>query len=218
LRARATPFYSKLSDVGTTQIGTNTDGSSYTPPTLFATTETYGVELEGDVDLPMGFNLRTALTLQDSKSKDFAIWVFNAAGPQDDTISRVPDGDADNTAKVMSTTTLSYKPFDRFDSFLTWRYMGKRAANRYNAFDLPAFSEVDLGATLHVTDHLSVGANINNVFNEQGVLSFAPSGTLLAALDRQSLTPAQIQSNPNQIFSILPNQPRAYFLTVGYTF
>jgi outer membrane receptor protein involved in Fe transport len=77
---------------------------------------------------------------------------------------------------------------------------------------------VDLGATLHVTDHLSTGVNINNVFNEQGILSFAPSGTLLAALDRQSLTPAQIQANPNQVFSILPNQPRAYFVTIGYTF
>jgi len=218
VRARVTPFYSKLSNVGNAQIGTNVDGTSYTPPRLLATTETYGVELEGDADLGMGFNVRTALTLQDSKSKDFAVWVFNAAGPQDDTVSRVPNGESDNTAKVMATTTLSYKPMERFDSHLTWRYMGKRAANRYNAFDLPAFNEVDLGATLHVTDHLSTGVNINNVFNEQGILSFAPSGTLLAALDRQSLTPAQIQANPNQVFSILPNQPRAYFVTIGYTF
>jgi outer membrane receptor protein involved in Fe transport len=96
--------------------------------------------------------------------------------------------------------------------------MGKRAANRYNAFDLAAFDEVDVGATLHITDHLSVGANINNAFNEEGVLSFAPSGALLAALDRQALTPAQVQANPNQVFSILPNQPRSYFLTIGYKF
>jgi outer membrane receptor protein involved in Fe transport len=111
-----TPFYSKLSDVGSTQIGTNLDGSSYTPPRLLATTETYGVELEGDADLGMGFNVRTALTLQDSKSKDFAVWVFNAAGPQDDTVSRVPNGESDNTAKIMATTTLSYSPMERFDS------------------------------------------------------------------------------------------------------
>ena len=218
LRATATPFYSKLSDVGTSQFGTNADGSSYVPPILFAQTETYGIELEADVDLGSAFNLRTALTLQDSQSKGFAIWVFNAAGPQDDTISRVPDGDADNAAKVMATTTLTYEPVDRFTSFLTWRHMGKRAANRYDAFDLPAFDEVDLGATLQVTDHLSIGANINNAFNEEGVLSFAPSGTLLGALDRQALTPAQVQANPNQVFSILPNQPRSYFLTVGYKF
>jgi iron complex outermembrane receptor protein len=218
LRVKATPFYSELSDVGTAQIGTNPDGSSYVPPVLFATTETYGIELEANLDIGSSFNLRTALTLQDSQSKDFAIYVFNAAGPQDDTISRVPDGDADNAATIMATTTLTYQPVETFTSFLTWRHMGKRAANRYNTFDLPAFDEVDVGATFDVTDHLSVGANINNVFNEEGVLSFAPSGTLLGALDRQALTPAQVQANPNQVFSILPNQPRAYFLTIGYTF
>jgi iron complex outermembrane receptor protein len=219
LRVSATPFYSELSDVGTAQFGgTNADGSTYVPPTLFAKSMTSGLELEGDVDLGTSFNLRTALTLQDAKSEDFAIWVFNGPGPQDDTVSRVPDGDSDNTAKVMATTTLTFEPTDRFTSFLTWRHMGKRAANRYNAFDLPAFDEVDLGATLHVTDRLSIGANINNVFNEEGVLGFAPGGALFSALDRQALTPAQVQANPNQVFSILPNQPRSYFLTIGYAF
>jgi iron complex outermembrane receptor protein len=218
LRVTATPFYSKLSDVGTSQFGSNVNGTSYVPPILFAKMDTYGLELEADVDLWASLNLRTALTLQESKSKDFAIWVFNTPGPQDDTISRVPDGESDNNAKVMATTTLTYRPFAKFRSFLTWRHMGKRAANRYNAFDLPAFDEVDVGATFQVTDHLSIGANVNNAFNEEGVLGFAPGGTLLNALDRQALTPAQVQANPNQIFSILPNQPRSYFMTVEYAF
>jgi iron complex outermembrane recepter protein len=218
LRATATPFYSQLSDVGTRQFGTEVDGSTYVPPILFAQTTTYGLELEADVDLGTSFNLRTALTLQDSQSQDFAIWVFNTPGAQDDTVSRVPDGDSDNTAKVMATTTLSYAPVEKITSFLTWRYMGKRAANRYNAFYFPAFNEVDMGATLHVSDALSVSANINNVFNEEGVYGFAPGGTLLGALDRQALTRAQVQANPNQVFSILPNQPRAYFVTVDYKF
>jgi len=218
LRVRATPFYTKLSNVGSAQIGTNADGSSYFPPTLYSTTRTYGLELEADADLLKVFNLRTALTVQNSRSQDYAIWVFNSPGPQDDTISRVPDGEADNTAKVMSTTTLTYHPIQRVTSFLTWRYMGKRAANRYNAFYLPGFHEVDFGTIYRVTDHLTLEANINNLFNQFGILSFAPAGTLLSALDRQSLTPAQVQANPNQTFSILPNQPRSYFLTIGYRF
>jgi len=218
LRLKATPFYSKLSNVGSGQIGTNPDGSSYAPPTLYSTTKTYGLELEVDADLVRVLNLKTALTLQHSRSEGYAIWVFNSPGVQDDTISRVPDGEADNTAKVMSTTTLTYRPIEKLTSFLTWRYMGKRAANRYNSFYLPGFHEVDFGAIYRVTDHLTLEANINNLFNQFGVLSFAPAGTLLSALDRQSLTPAQVQANPNQTFSILPNQPRSYFLTVGYRF
>ncbi len=53
-----TPFYEQLSDVGTSQFGTNADGSSL-PPILFATTR-HLVSVEADADLGMGFNLRTA--------------------------------------------------------------------------------------------------------------------------------------------------------------
>ncbi|KMS55934.1 TonB-dependent receptor domain-containing protein [Sphingobium cupriresistens] len=213
-----TPFYSKLSNVGSAQLGTRADGTAYTPPTLFSSTTTYGIEFEGDVDLLDTLNLRTALTLQKSRSTDFSLYVFNGPGEADDTITSVPDGDQDNTPKIMSTSALTYKPTERLSGMLTWRYMGKRPANRYNAFNLPGYHEVDMAVNFDVTDQLTVGANVNNIFNSRGVLSFSPSGSVLAALDRQALTKAQIAADPNQLFSILQNPPRSFFLTAGYKF
>ncbi|MCI4592382.1 TonB-dependent receptor [Sphingobium sp. BYY-5] len=218
LRATLTPFYSKLSNVGTTAFGTNVDGTSYVPAPLLSSTKTYGVELEADANLIESLNLRVALTLQDSKSKGFATYNFGAPGPQDDTIVAVPDGKADNAAKIMSTSTLRYTPNEAFSTFVTWRYLGKRPANRYNAFNLPAYHEVDLGMNWNLTENISVGANVNNVFNSKGVLSWAPSGALLAALNRQNLTPAQVAANPTAPFNILLNQARSFFLTLGAKF
>lgn len=211
--ASVSPFYSKLSRVGTTQVFQNADGSFYTPPTLFATTETWGVEIEGDVDVTDSVNLRTAVTVQDPQSRNFAVWIANGLGPADDSISAVPDGDADNNAKLMATTTLRFTPSDRFTSFLTWKYMGARAANRFNTFDLPAFSQIDIGATYNFTEKVSISANINNVLNGKGVMSWAPAGGLVASLDRQAFTPAQRAANEDQLFNIITIQPRAFFVS-----
>jgi outer membrane receptor protein involved in Fe transport len=218
LRLSVTPFYSHLANVGAQEFGTRADGSTYSPPTLFSSTTTYGVELEGDVDFAHVFNFRTALTLQKSKSKDFATYNFGLPGEADDTPVRVPDGDQDNTPKVMATSTLTYSPTDAIDGGFTWRYMGSRPANRYNAFDLPAYSEFNLNVTWRASQRFTVNASVNNLFNQRGVLAFAPAGSLLSALNRQSLTPAQVAANPNQMFSILENQPRSMYLTVGYKF
>ncbi len=219
VRVAAIPFYTKLSDVPSLfAFGTRADGTTYVPTPLLSTTETYGLEVEADWDVLDVLNLRTALTLQDSRSKGFATYAFNGPGEADDTIVRIPDGQADNAAKFFSTTTLRYTPSEAFTTYATWRYMGKRAANRWNAFYLPAYNEVDIGATVKVLSNVSIGANVNNVFNSTGVLSFAPSGALLSALDRQSLTPTAIAANPNQLFNILQNPPRSFFLTATVKF
>jgi len=45
-----------------------------------------------------------------------------------------------------------------------------------------------------------------------------PGTNLVADLNRQSLTQQQIQAAPNSLFTILPVQPRAYFLEATYKF
>jgi outer membrane receptor protein involved in Fe transport len=213
LRLAVIPFYSKLSNVGTTQIGTRVDGTNYVPPVLLSSTETYGVEIEGDWDILDTLNLYAAVTLQDAQSKDFAVYNFGAPGEADDTIVSVPDGEADNTANIMTSATLRYEPTERFSAFATWRYLGERAANRYNAFYFPGYHTVNIGATFNATENFSLTANVNNLFNSAGVDSFAPAGTLLGALDRQALTPEAVAADPAQLFNVILSQPRAYFLT-----
>jgi outer membrane receptor protein involved in Fe transport len=96
--------------------------------------------------------------------------------------------------------------------------MGSRAANRYDTFQLPAFSQFDLGASFDALRNVTVSLNVNNVFNSEGVMSWAPSGGLLASLDRQAFTPQQLAANPNQLFNVLTVQPRAYFISASARF
>lgn len=218
MRIQLTPFWSRLSNIPTQQLFSNPDGSSYTPAPLFSNQQTIGVEVEANVDLMKTLNLNVAATFQDSNSKNFRTWVAGVPGPQDDTISVVPDGEADNNPRVMSTTTLTYTPLENFNSFLSWRYMGARQANRYNTFRLPAFSQFDAGVTFNITPSVQLTANVNNILNSKGVFSWGPGGGLLASLDRQAFTPARLAANPNQNFNILPVQPRAFYIGVGVKF
>lgn len=218
LNLQLTPFWSRLSNVPSQQLFTNPDGSSYVPEPLFSELETIGIEVEANAQLTDSLNLNVAATFQDSKSRDFRTWVAGSPGPQDDRIAVVPDGEADNNPRVMSTTTLTFAPVERFSSFLSWRYLGARQANRFNTFKLPGFHQLDLGAAFQITDAIEINANVNNVLNGAGVMSWGPSGGLLASLDRQAFTPAQLAANPNQNLNIITIQPRAFFIGAGVKF
>jgi iron complex outermembrane recepter protein len=214
----ASPFYSQLSNVGQNAVFTDETGATYFQPTLYSKIITYGVELEGNFRPNPTFSLHGSLTLQDPKSKDFRTWLANAPTRSDDAIASVPDGDADNNPKLFGSLALNFSPTARFEGTATWRYVGKRASNRFNTFYLPGFDQLDLAASFDATDHLRLGLNVNNALNSEGVMSWAKAGSFLSALDRQSFTPSDRAASPNQTFSIITVQPRSWFLTATYKF
>jgi outer membrane receptor protein involved in Fe transport len=214
----ASPFYSKLSNVGQNAVFTDNNGAAYFNPTLYSKIVTYGIELEGNKRLNDVVGLRGSLTLQDPKSKDFRTWLSNTPVRTDDTIATVPNGDADNNPKLFGSVSLDYKPTAALSGALTWRYVGKRAANRYNAFYLPGYHQLDMSANWAANEHLDIALNVNNLLNGDGVMSWAKAGSFLNALDRQGFTPADRAAAPNQTFSIITIQPRSYFVTATYKF
>ena len=160
-----------------------------------------------------------AFTIQQSDSEGFGFWVAGEPTRADDELVEIPDGDADNIPDLLGRATLSYAPNDWLSTFLTWTYLGDRPANRYNTFDLPAFSIFDAGVAVQVTDRIAIRADIKNLLNEEtGVLSWAPSGGFLSSLDRQAFTPDDLAADPTQTFSIVTAQPRSFFLTAAYRF
>jgi outer membrane receptor protein involved in Fe transport len=223
LYLQAFPFWSRLSNVADNQTFTYRSGPNvgqiYSPPPVFGQIETLGVEVSGDWDVNERLELHTALTLQDPKASGFSTYTQGPKGDStDDVVVTIPSGRADNNPKVIVRSTAVYRPMDRVSLFATYNYLGKRAANRFNAFDLPGFSTVDAGGSFDVTERVRVQVNVTNVFDQFGVLSWAKSGSFLTALDRQALTPAAVAANPNQLFSILPTQPRAFFVTATVKF
>jgi iron complex outermembrane recepter protein len=49
-------------------------------------------------------------------------------------------------------------------------------------------------------------------------MAWSATGGFPPALDRQGFTKAQLDANPNAVYSTLSLPPRAYFLTVSYKF
>jgi iron complex outermembrane recepter protein len=213
LRLGFYPFYSKLSNVADQQIALDNNQILYTPPPQFGQIKTIGVEFNGDVDLGDLFNIRTAITVQSAKASKFGTYLFNTPIRSDDVLVTTPKGDADNNPKLLTRTTATFKPSEAFQIFLTHSYLGKRAANRNNAFYLPGFHTVDVGASYEFAKAFKLQFNVSNVFNQLGVLSYARSGGFFNSLDRQGLTRDAVTAAPNQLYSIIPNQPRAFFVT-----
>lgn len=218
---QAFPFWSKNSNIADNQTftykpGTPNAGTGYSPPPAFGEVETFGIEISGDFDVTDKLNLHADLTLQDPKASGFSTYTQGPKGDgTDDIVSTVPAGTADNNPKVIARATATYRPVEAVSLFATYSYLGKRAANRRNAWYLPAFSTVDVGVAWDVSSNFSVQGNVTNLFNTVGIMGWAKGGSLLTALDRQTLTPAQVEADPNQLFSVLPNQPRAFYLTLS---
>ncbi len=219
LNAAVFPFYAELDNVTTGQIFTDENGNSYSPPPPPATITTYGVEFDANFFLTPELTIDAALTLQESESEGYAQWQANTPGPSDDVLVTVPDGDADNAANVLGRVRFLYDPTDELSLDLDWDYVGSRPANRFNAFDMPGFSLVNLGATYRIGDNLRVRGEVKNLLNEDtGVLSWSRSGGFLASLNRQGLTPEAVASDPGGLYSAVYAQLRAYFVTLTVDF
>lgn len=214
-----TPFYSILSNVATAQIGQETAdlSSIYATPTLYNKYTTKGVEIEGNYSLTNNLSIRAVATFQNSIAVDYRTWDVGANGSADDKIVDYSGNETDNNARTILRLSPTYNSNKVYVS-LDWSYMGKRAANVPNAFYLPAFHQTNLNIGYNVTPKLQLQANINNIFNQDGVMSWSASGGFPAALNRQGFTKATLDGNKNAVYSTVSLPPRAYFLTVSYKF
>ena len=213
------PFYSKLSNIPVSSIGQDTTGFSYFTPVVFNELNTFGVEAEANVAFTNNFSARAGITVQSSKATTWQSWVMGANGKQDDMLVNNNGNTAENVPSLMFSVVPTYS-FKKGYVFAAWKYMGKRAANMSNAFDLPGFHEFNLGAGFNITSKLSISANINNVFNTFGAMNWSATteGSLIDGFSHDGFTPEKRAANPNSIYSILAIQPRAYFASLTYRF
>lgn len=212
----ATAFYTNMDDIIGTGAPTqfrDVDGSTYVPPAVKTAQETLGIELSGNVDVTNNFNINLSATFQDSEASDNGVWVENDPGRADDEFIPLPDGDSENTPNIQSAVTGTYEFGSRFETFLTWRFMGERPANAANGFDLASFHTLDAGAQFYASESLTLRLNVNNVLDENGVMSWQGVGNF-NALNRNSF-----QTTPeNELWSVVTQQPRAVFVSASYRF
>jgi iron complex outermembrane recepter protein len=214
-----TPFYSILSNVPQQSIGQETDNlsSTYSLPILYNSITTKGIELEANQHFTKEFSVRAVATLQSSTATVFKTWIVGQNGKADDKTQDFSGNETDNNARAIIRISPAYAT-EKFFASLDFSYMGKRAANVPNAFSLPAYNQTNLNLGYNVTPKLQVQANINNILNQTGIMGWSAPGGFPAALDRQGFTKAQLDANPNAVYSTLSLPARAYFLTINYKF
>jgi iron complex outermembrane recepter protein len=212
----ATPFYTLASDVPNFQIFQNADATYYAPPRLYQKIRTTGLELEGNAALGKNFSIRAVATFQNSVADSFAVFLANANGPADDKLVTYHGGKNDNIGTmIMITPTFTT---GNFFASINYQYMGKRWANVGNAFQLPAFSALDLNLGYTISKRFQLNASINNLVNTYGIMSWAAPGGFPASLDTQGFTKAMLDANPQANYASLSIMPRAYYLTATYKF
>lgn len=213
------PFYSKLSTIPVSSIGQDTNNVAYFTPVVFNAIRTIGVEAESNINFSKHFDVRLGLTVQSAKATTWQSWVMGANGKTDDALVNNNGNTAENIPSLMYTIVPTYS-FKNGYVFVAEKYMGRRAANMSNVFFLPGFHEFNLGAGYNVSKRVSLAANINNLFNTFGVMNWSATteNGLIDAFSHNSFTPERRAASPNSIYSVLPIQPRAYFVSATYKF
>ena len=163
LRLTTTGFWSKFDRLnGGTQVAA-ADGS-ITNSNIIFNTRTYGVEVEAVVSPFAGFDVSAVGMWQDPKIvRVDTLTGVNAQSSQGGDITRVP--------RVQLTVQPSYD-FDigaaRARLYGTFFTIGRRFQDASNLSRLPAYSSVDLGASITV-DGLELRGSVNNVFDVVGL-------------------------------------------------
>lgn len=163
LRVTTTGFWSKFDRLnGGTQVAA-ADGS-ITNSNIIFDTRTYGVEVEAVVSPFAGFDVSAVGMWQDPKIvRVDTLTGVNAQSSQGGDITRVP--------RVQLTVQFSYG-FDvgaaKARLYGTFFTIGRRFQDASNLSRLPAYSSVDLGASVEI-DGLELRGAVNNVFDVVGL-------------------------------------------------
>ncbi len=215
LTVTATPFWSRLGNINSNPQATEADGTTlYYPDPIYNVVTSFGVELEGELKLTERWRVRSVFTAQKSENTLWKVFVAGANGRDDDTYLDFSGKAADNNPDFMLNTTLDYRAKWGFAN-LSWRHMGERAGNIPNVITLPRFNQFNFAAGYNYSRRLSFGLNINNVLDDEGVMTWRGWGVNPG--DRQSYTSLPATGRDTML-QYVPIQPRAYYLTATYRF
>jgi len=213
----STAFWSRLSDIGTTNFEFDSDNNSlFYTPVQFNTSSTIGLEWESVFTPLQNFTFRFNGVIQNPKATKWK--VYDAAGTvatDDDTILDYSGNILPFNPKIMLNLSSEFKK-NKLSAYLKWQFMGNREGNVANAFQLPAYSVFNLGTGYQINKQLSLNVLVTNLFNSEGLANFYGANNFGASAN--GATAEYINANPNQSFVIFPILRRRALLKLNYSF
>lgn len=167
-----TLFYSKYNNVSYTNNVFSIDNASSTPLTGYASTKTFGLELEGKLRPTAWSDLGFNVTLQQPEYKDLRYT---------DKINNVPVARDFTGNQLVRVPKVSYRLVpgvnllgDKLRLQLSFEYEGARFVDSANSVRLPSYKVINLSGRYQVSDAVSVYAYVDNVDNSQGLTEGNP--------------------------------------------
>ena len=213
----ATAYLSRLSNVGYSNFVFDGDiNQIFYTPTQFNSSSTTGLELEWGLVLTEEINLVGSATIQNPKLSTFTLYDANETIDQsDDQTIRFDDNTIPHNPKFMFNAGLTYDK-GNWHAGLQLNHIGSRYGNLENAFTLPAYSTFNTDISLALSNNISIGLRIRNLFNSAGLANFFGPNQFGSNSDAASEN--FIQNNPDASFVVFPIMPRAFYLSFDYSF
>jgi len=199
-----TGFWTKYNNVGFTNEVSTLNG--FTSENANANTETFGVELEGGIYPVNWFDLSATATYQHGVYEGYVINAVSGG-----TLTEKNNYNGNQLIRVPHTSIRAVPGFNLFNNRLRLQsaieYEGKRYTDVANSQVLPAYTKVDIDASVKVTNEISIFGVVDNLTNSLGLTEGNP---------RQG----EIQSaEANQyIFLARPLLGRSYKISFRYKF
>jgi outer membrane receptor protein involved in Fe transport len=200
---------------------TTPEGFYLTPPLLNSVLY-YGAEMELNIAPTSWWTLRNILNISGGTNQDFKVWNTGPSDSPGDDILVDLSGEA-----IAGSTSNKFdlSPIDITSNFsfnkkkgsllINYRRFAERFANIQQAFRLPGFSLWKLGIAYQLNKNINASVNVNNVFNEIGLLRF--NGTDDVAGFPENVTQDFIERNPDKWFKVQRSQGRAFYFSVAYS-
>lgn len=165
----ATGFWTKYNNVAFSNYRFDLNTGVSTTEARYADTQTFGLELEGNLRPVEWFDVSATVTLQDPKYKGLTYT---------DSTGKLNDYDGNQLIRVPKASFRIVPGVNLLDRRLrlqaAFEYEGKRYVDTANSVRLPAYTVLSLSGRMSVTDRLSVYGYVDNVTNSQGLTEGNP--------------------------------------------
>ncbi|MEE9372114.1 MAG: TonB-dependent receptor [Saprospiraceae bacterium] len=198
------------------------EGFYLTPP-LSNSANYYGAEIEFNYILTPWWSLRNILNISGGTNQDYKVWNTGTSDTPDDDflvdLSGLPV--AGSTARKLDLSPLDITSIINFNKrrgslVVNYRRYAEKFANIQQSFTLPSFNLWKVGVMYNINNNISAQFNINNLFNEIGILRF--NGTNDIAGFAENVTKDFIDQNPNKWFKVQKSPGRSFYFTVNYSY
>ena len=199
-----TGFWTKYNNVGFTNEVSTLNG--FTSVNANANTKTFGLELEGSIYPTEWFDVTATATYQHGEYEGYVIDAVSGGA-----LTQKSNYNGNQLIRVPHTSVRAVPGFNLFRNRLRLQsaieYEGKRYTDVANSQVLPAYTKVDLDASVRITNEISVFGVVDNLTNSLGLTEGNP---------RQG----EIQSaEANQFYFLArPLLGRSFKISVRYKF